>query len=91
MISKCVSDDIPLQMKILNMVIPIIMHFCSLVSNWSVASRIEPHIIQRNVTYLIMSNYFRQYIAGYTVAIYKSKCIRRVFPRLILLFLVQCM
>ena len=36
--------------EILIMVIPILMHFCSLSSNWSVASRIKPHVIQRNVT-----------------------------------------
>ena len=29
MISKGISDDIPPQKKILNMVIPILMHFCS--------------------------------------------------------------
>ena len=29
MISERISDDIPPQMKILNMVIPILMHFCS--------------------------------------------------------------
>ena len=55
------------QMKNLNMVNPIIMLFCSFVWNLSVAS-FMPHIIQRNVTSLMMSNYFRQYIAGYTVA-----------------------
>ena len=27
MISECISDDIPPQMKILNMVIPILMHY----------------------------------------------------------------
>ena len=32
MISKHIPDDIPHQMKILNMVIHILMHFCSLVS-----------------------------------------------------------
>ena len=32
-ISKRISDDIPPQMKILNMVIPILMHFCSFLSN----------------------------------------------------------
>ena len=36
--------------EILNMIIPILMHFCSLSSNWSVASRIKPHVIQRNAT-----------------------------------------
>ena len=29
MISERISDDIPPQMKILNMIIPIFMHFCS--------------------------------------------------------------
>ena len=52
MISDRISDNIPPQMKILNMVIAIIMHFriCSLVANWSVASRIKLHVIQQNVT-----------------------------------------
>ena len=43
MISERISDDIPPQMKILNMVIPILMRFYSLVLNWSVASSIKPH------------------------------------------------
>ena len=30
--------------------IPILMHFCSLSSNWSVASRIKTHVIESNVT-----------------------------------------
>ena len=42
MISERISDDIPPQMKILNMVIPILMHFYKHVSNWNVASRIKP-------------------------------------------------
>ena len=37
MISKRISDGIPPQIKTLNIVIPILMHFCSFVSNWSVA------------------------------------------------------
>ena len=49
MISEYISDKIPPQMKILNMVIPILMHFCSFVSNWCVASCIKLHVIQRNV------------------------------------------
>ena len=48
--SERISDDIPPQMRILNMVIPILMHFCSFVSNSSIASRIKPHVSQRNVT-----------------------------------------
>ena len=67
MISERISDDIPPQMKILNMVIPILMHFCNFLSNQSVESCIKRHVIKRNVTYLVTSNYFLQYIAGYTV------------------------
>ena len=47
MISERISDDILPQMKILNMVMPILMHFCSFVSNWSIASRIMPHVITK--------------------------------------------
>ena len=64
MISERISNNIPPQMKILNMIIPILMYICSLNSNWSVARRIKPHVIQRNMT----SKYFQQYIAGTTVA-----------------------
>ena len=39
MISERICDDIPPQMKIL--VIPILMHFCSFVSNFSDASRTQ--------------------------------------------------
>ena len=58
MISGRLSDDIPPQMKILNMVIHILMHFCSLIPNWSIASRTKPHVIQRKVTQLMTSNHF---------------------------------
>ena len=37
------SDDIPPQMKILNTVIPILIHFCGLVSNLSVARPKNAH------------------------------------------------
>ena len=43
MISEHISDDIPPPMNILNMVIPILMRFSSLFSNWSFASRRKPH------------------------------------------------
>ena len=39
MISEGMNDDTPPKMRILNMVIPILMYFCSFVSNWSVAAR----------------------------------------------------
>ena len=45
-----ISEDIPPQMKILNVVIPILMHFCSFVSNLSNESCKKPHIIQQYVT-----------------------------------------
>ena len=72
-------------MKVLNMVVPILMRFYSLVSNWSFASRIKPHIgvcHPANVTYLIALNYFRQDILTQILTLsnqmsrYKSKCIR---------------
>ena len=50
MISERISDDIPPQMKNLNTVIPILKHFCSLASNWSVARGRKLHVIQQNVT-----------------------------------------
>ena len=46
MIFKRISDDIPPQMKILNMIIPTVMHFCSFVLIWSVASPIKPQVIK---------------------------------------------
>ena len=49
-ISERIFDNIPPKMKNLNMVIPILMHFCSLDSNLSVASCIKPHVVQQNVT-----------------------------------------
>ena len=39
MISERISDDISPQMKILNIVIPILMHVCSLVSNWKINAK----------------------------------------------------
>ena len=51
-----ISDDIPPQINILNMVksIQILMHFCRFVSNWSIAnitfSHIKLYAIQHNMT-----------------------------------------
>ena len=71
MISKSISGDIPPQMKILNMVIPILMRFDSFVSNWSVSSHIMPHVIQAKCDVIndvkLFPTGYRQYIAGYTV------------------------
>ena len=43
--SERISEDKPPQMKKLYMVIPILMHFFSFVSNRNVASRIMPQVI----------------------------------------------
>ena len=42
MISEHISNDIPPQMKILNMVSPILMRFYSHVSNWGIESCKKP-------------------------------------------------
>ena len=68
-------------MKILNMVIPIPMHFCSFLSDWSVASHIKLHVTQRYVT-----NYFLQYSISHDVllqnfdAILSDNCITKSSP-----------
>ena len=49
MISDLISDEIPLQLKILNIFIPILMLFLSLVSNLIIAGIVKPHLIQQNV------------------------------------------
>ena len=59
MIFVKISDDMPPQINILNMVIPIIMHLpvcLCFVSNWSVLS----HLIKG-------VNLFLKYIAGYII------------------------
>ena len=45
MISERISVEIPPQMNILKMVIPILIHARSFISDLSVASRIMPHVI----------------------------------------------
>ena len=89
MISERISDDIPPQMKILNMVIPILMRFYILVSNWSAASRIEPYKGVRHPTKCDVINDVKLFPTVYRrincrkfgtlsnqTSRYKSKCIR---------------
>ena len=89
MISERISDHIPPQIKILNMVIPILMCFYYLVSNWSVASCIKPHKgihhpTKNDVIYdvkLFPTVYRRIYCRKFLTlsnqtSCYKSKCIR---------------
>ena len=72
-------------MKILNMVIPILMHFCSFISNWSVVSRMPSHKMWRRhptkCDFINDVNNFREYIAGYTVAKYLGYPIRCRVPK----------
>ena len=46
MICERIFNHIAPQMKILNIAIPILMHFCSLVSNWSVENCIKLDVIR---------------------------------------------
>ena len=84
MISERISDDIPPQMKILNMVIPILMRFCSFVS--------EPHKAARHQTKgdvtddvkLFPTVYRRIYCRKFLTlsnqtSRYKRKCIRTIY------------
>ena len=94
MISERISDDIPPKMKVLNMVMPILMRFYSLVSNWSVASHIKPHKGVRHPTKCDVINdvklfpkvYRRIYCRNILTlsnqtSRYKIKCIRIVDNR----------
>ena len=89
MISELISDDIPPKMKILNMIIPILMYFCSLSSNWSVTSRIKPHVIQRKCDVIsdvkLFPTVYRRIYCRKVLTLsnqssrYKLKCIRMTF------------
>ena len=81
MISERISDDIPTKMNILNMVIPILMHFCSLSSNWSVAIRIKAarHPTKCDVfndVKLFPTRCHKRLTLFHQTSRYKSKCIR---------------
>ena len=75
MISDRISDDIPPQMKNLNIVIPILMYFLAIniekcivfLRNVSVTSD-EKHDVNQSQATLLMTLGFRRYIAEYTVA-----------------------
>ena len=91
MISDRISEDIPPQMKIFNMLIPILMCFYNLVSNWSFASCIKLHKGVRHPTKNDVINdvklfstvhvyrriYCRKFLTlSNQTSRYKSKCIR---------------
>ena len=74
MISDSTYDDIPPQMKILNMVIPILMYLLTFTSktlyfvqNVSFVSDVN-HYVDQSLATLLLTSGFRRYIAGYTVA-----------------------
>ena len=76
MISERVSDDIPSKIEILNMAIPILMRFCSLVSNLNRAAR---HPTKCDViNYLKLSQDILSQICDKSnkTSRNKSKCIR---------------
>ena len=64
--SQRISDDIPPQIKILNMVIPILMRFLSLISNMSVASRKKPHKGVRHQIECDINNDVKQFLTVYS-------------------------
>ena len=82
MIYERISDNIPPQIKILSMVIPILIRFYIFVSNLSVARRTKAYVIKQNVTQLMTSNYFPAIYCRKLLTLsnqtsrYKSKCIR---------------
>ena len=75
MISDRIYDDIPPQMKILNMVIHILMYFLTfthrkhfiLCKNVSCVSDVN-HYVDQSLATLLLAVGFRRYIAVYTVA-----------------------
>ena len=75
-ISERKSDHIPPKMKRLNMVVPILMRFYSLVLNWSVASCIKPHRSVRHPTKCFVINVQLFPTVHRRMSGYKSKCIR---------------
>ena len=80
-ISKRMSNFIPPQMKILNMVIPILIHFCSSVLIW------EQHKAVCHPTKRDVINDFKPFLTVYRkfltlsnqMSCNKSKCIRIVY------------
>ena len=64
-ISQRISDYIPPQMKLLNMVIPILMRFYRLISHWSTASRIKPYKGVRHLTKCDLINDIKLFLTVY--------------------------
>ena len=81
MISERIYDDTPPQMKILNMVIPILMHFCCFVCKPHNAARHPTKCDVINDVKLFPAVYRRIYYRKFLTlsnqkSRYKSKCIR---------------
>ena len=89
MISDRISDDIPPQMKNLNMVIPILMRSASLSQIGLKLERCKPHKAARHPMKCVVSNdiklfltvyrriYWRKFLTLFKQVLhYKSKCIR---------------
>ena len=76
MISERISDDVSPQMKILNKVIPIPMHFCSFISILSVTCHHQTKRDVINDVKLFPTVYRRIFTLSNKASRYKSKCIR---------------
>ena len=68
MISDRIYDDIPPQMKNLNMVIPILMYFLTFTHRKHFILCNVSHYVDQSLATLLLTSGFRRYIAGYTVA-----------------------
>ena len=76
MISDRIYNNIPPQMKILNMVIPILMYFLTfthrkhfiLCKTLTSSAFDVNHYVAQSLATLLLTSGFRRYIAGYTVA-----------------------
>ena len=93
MISERISDDIPPQIKLLNMVIPILMHYGSFHSNWSVAAHHPTKCGVINDIKLFPTVYRRIYCRKFLTlsnqtSRYKIKCIRMHFNATLKLVIV---
>ena len=75
MFSECITNNIPPQMKNLNMVIPILMHFCLKLEHCK-PHKAASHPTKCDIINESKSNYFRRYFAGYSVTNFQCYPIR---------------
>ena len=84
MLSDCINDDIPHKMKTLNIVIPILMHFCSFLSSQIEKLQAACHPMKCDVLndIKVFPIYFCKFLTlSNQTSHYKSKCIRIQYDR----------